>query len=623
MDNQHLSELIGLIYDVAHDVAVWPRLLELLSEEIDSLHREENSEQPIRMDGIDIELINANNSTVALSTEGDADRFRQNPTSESSVSEYALIHLLRSHFTRALKLNRRIHEALEERNALEDALGNLLERLPLGIVIVDSESRVLAYNRKLYKSMSEGKGISIHDGVLCARLPTDTVRLKRLIRSVADGKEKSTEAIDLSDPESTTPLSILIIPFRTKPDTRSFGDKKVIVMIATPKFYLEIPTEPLMSLYKLTAAEAKLVSALVRDESLNSIAEQFGISKHTIRSQLKSVYEKTDTHRQAELVRQVITGPAMLAAISGRGECADNFRVTPIKLSKFAKGASTHHRSVRLPDNRLLGYAEYGLPDGRPLILMHATIGSRLQRHPDESIVERIGIRLIVPDRPGVGLSDNKENMSLLDWANDIEHLAEHLKLKRFAVLGYSGGGAFALACAHRLQKTIDRVILVSSIAPFHSIWELDGMIAPFRLVLSLGKYAPSLLGPLVRLTGIRRRPELFSNEFIKQMPEIDKILLNDAAIRKRIDEDMRENLRQGDRHIQREVLLMSRDWEFKLNDIQLPVELWHGEQDPIAPAPMVTRLTEALPNCRTNWVPNAGHHLLYSKWEEILRSAM
>jgi pimeloyl-ACP methyl ester carboxylesterase len=106
-------------------------------------------------------------------------------------------------------------------------------------------------------------------------------------------------------------------------------------------------------------------------------------------------------------------------------------------------------------------------------------------------------------------------------------------------------------------------------------------------------------------------------------MTQSDQNLVKDVSIGERIAENVRENLRQGHRHLQQELLLITRDWGFELSDIQLPVEIWNGKNDPVASWPMVRRLTGELPNCKTHLVADAGHLLLYSSWEEILRTAI
>jgi pimeloyl-ACP methyl ester carboxylesterase/DNA-binding CsgD family transcriptional regulator len=581
MDSKTLSDLIGLIYDTAVDEKLWPRLLQMLSEELEPLLDEDQK--------------------------------------SDSASEMALTDILRSHFTRALDLNREILEARSERNAME----RLFEHLPLGMMVVDSEGQVLSCNRQLSQIVSEGKELSVNNNILSAGSSIDTIRLRKVIRAVANNEEPEGKTIHMSSAEGSTPLSAMVLPFRSGLASNTNIKNKVVLLVAAPEIRIEISTETLMSLYRLTGAEAKLVSSLVKDRSLNSIAEDFGVSKHTIRNQLKSVYDKTGTHRQAELVRQVIAGPAMLATLSKKVKTTIHCSLTSRYASSWEKSESRLHQTMKRPDGRQLGYAEYGAPDGRPVMLMHAFNGSRLERHPDENIVRRCGVRLIVADRPGVGLSEVKENLTLTNWADDVDCLADHLKLNEFSVIGYSMGAAFALACAHGLKDRIDHLVLVAGVTPFESIWELSGMYASYRLFLSLGRHAPALIDPLLKLIEPYVTLESFQKELLRNLPPVDQALVSDAAIMNRLMESMRENFRQSGHYNLTESTLITKHWGFDISEIKAPSEIWHGELDRIVPLQMSLKVAKTLPNCKTNFLPGAGHFILFHCWKEILQSAI
>src|SRR5437868_4736543 len=99
--------------------------------------------------------------------------------------------------------------------------------------------------------------------------------------------------------------------------------------------------------------------------------------------------------------------------------------------------------TIQLRDGRTLGYAQYGDPSGKPLILMHGFPDSHITRHPDDGLTTSLGVRLIIPDRPGTGLSSFKPARSLVERVEDVAELADLLKLPRFAVLGWSAGGPY------------------------------------------------------------------------------------------------------------------------------------------------------------------------------------
>lgn len=613
MDHKTLSDLIGLIYDTAFDISHWPRLANMLVEEL----------APCLSDATGSACCDSGQTKVARlsgrpARQLQADSFSACDDPCGRLSNAELVRLLRSHFDRALAMNKHMADMRQETSAMQ----SLLDRLPLGMLIVDHQSRVIAHNSELERHVSEGKGLVVSNGVLAAHAAVDTVRLRRTILRVANGSQGEGEAIRIMLPDTATAISVLLLPFFSGEAEDEASSERVLVLVATPETPVEVGTETLMSLYQLTRAEAKLVASLVRDRSLNAIAEDFGISKHTIRNQLKSVYEKTGTHRQAELVRQVIAGPAMLAAFCKKDKTTIHFNLSSDGSYRISTKERRRDRKITLPDGRRLSYAEYGATDGRPVILMHASNGSRLERHPDETIIERCGIRLIIPDRPGVGLSDADERITFYRFTQDVASLADHLELDRFNMIGYSLGGAYALACAHRLKERIGRLVLAASVAPFDSLDELEGVYFPCRLLIIFGRYAPVLAKPLARFVGYQLKPESYPQVLWRDLPPVDRALVSDVAVRERIMESARENRRQGAHHVLREILQLSHPWGFALDQIDVPTTIWHGEQDRVVPPRLAHNIAQALPNSDIRFLPEAGHYLLFHCWKEILRAA-
>jgi pimeloyl-ACP methyl ester carboxylesterase len=86
--------------------------------------------------------------------------------------------------------------------------------------------------------------------------------------------------------------------------------------------------------------------------------------------------------------------------------------------------------------------------------------GSRLAA-PEKWPGEPSTVRVIAPDRPGMGTSTFEPARRLTDWADDVRQLADSVGLPRFVLAGFSGGGPHALAVAHGLP---DRVIAAGCI---------------------------------------------------------------------------------------------------------------------------------------------------------------
>jgi pimeloyl-ACP methyl ester carboxylesterase len=105
-------------------------------------------------------------------------------------------------------------------------------------------------------------------------------------------------------------------------------------------------------------------------------------------------------------------------------------------------------RTLRLGDGRRLGYAERGDPGGRPLLYFHGWPGARVEARLADEPAKAAGVRLVALDRPGMGFSDFQRGRTFVDWSADVVEVADALQLDRFAVLGISGGGPYAAACA-------------------------------------------------------------------------------------------------------------------------------------------------------------------------------
>jgi len=277
-------------------------------------------------------------------------------------------------------------------------------------------------------------------------------------------------------------------------------------------------------------------------------------------------------------------------------------------------------QTMRLRDGRTLGFAEYGNPDGLPVIFFHGTPGSRLWSIPpwDDTTGP---LRIIAPDRPGMGLSDFQPGRRLLDWPDDVAQLADHLGLERFAVAGVSGGGPHAMVCAYKLP---DRVIVAASLSgagPFDGPDSLTGMHAGnrtlFRLAMAAPWVLPLLMWPSVRM--MQRMPDRIGDNMMKALPEADRLVLQDPEIKRRAYDGGREAVRQGARGVVQEAKIFVQPWGFDLADIKVPVQIWQATEDRNVPVAMAERLGREIPNATVKILPDEGHMIFISHWDEIV----
>ncbi|MEO5661911.1 MAG: alpha/beta fold hydrolase [Nocardioides sp.] len=114
--------------------------------------------------------------------------------------------------------------------------------------------------------------------------------------------------------------------------------------------------------------------------------------------------------------------------------------------------------TVALPDGRQVAYLDGGDPTGYPVLGLHGTPGCRLNRLPDDTVYARTGVRYITTDRAGYGQSSRHHGRAVAGEAADVRAVADALGLDRFSVVGGSGGGPHALACAALLAGRVERV---------------------------------------------------------------------------------------------------------------------------------------------------------------------
>lgn len=280
---------------------------------------------------------------------------------------------------------------------------------------------------------------------------------------------------------------------------------------------------------------------------------------------------------------------------------------------------------VRLRDGRRLAYAEYGDPNGRPVLFFHGTPGSRLFHHPDESIAAAARARIIAIDRPGFGRSDFKAGRKILDWPDDVLQLADALHLTRFAVLGYSGGGAYAVACALSMPDRLTGVGVVSSVAPMGDPEITRGMHGIGHVFLNLDRH----LSPLAKLgTGLmcnlwRDNPEAYFKSQLEGLRDSEVTRGLVPGVKAMLTADFREAIRRGTDGVTLELKLLSQPWGFQPGTIEAEVLLWHGESDTETPVAMGKRLARAIPHCRASFFPREGHWAIYVHWREVLTALL
>ena len=188
--------------------------------------------------------------------------------------------------------------------------------------------------------------------------------------------------------------------------------------------------------------------------------------------------------------------------------------------------------SVDLPDGRILAYEEYGHPAGFPVLSFHGGLSSRLDAAPAHEAAVAKGVRLVSPDRPGMGLSTYQPERRLTDWPSDVERLTEALGIGRFAVMGWSAGGPYAAVCAAKIGGRVTAAALLSSAVPLDLYGTTRGLTTEDRVLLLLTRHAPRLASAVMKVSIVNASNARLFRAVMRSFPAADRTILTEWALR-------------------------------------------------------------------------------------------
>src|SRR5246500_11860 len=283
--------------------------------------------------------------------------------------------------------------------------------------------------------------------------------------------------------------------------------------------------------------------------------------------------------------------------------------------------------NIAVADDRQIGFAEFGAPWGRAVFWLHGTPGARRQI-PTEARVyaEHHDVRLVGIDRPGIGSSTPHQYESIAGFADDLRTIANTLGIDRMAVVGLSGGGPYALACAAGLPDRVVAAGVLGGVAPTRGPDAISGgamnlgvRVAP---LLRFGG-APLRLGASWLVQSIRpvASPALYAYAAIS--PQADRHLLTRPEFKAMFLDDLLTGSRKQLAAPFNDVILFARDWGFRLHEVKVPVRWWHGDHDHIVPFSHGEHVVSRLPDCELIVLPGESHLGGLGRGEEILSTLM
>ncbi len=269
---------------------------------------------------------------------------------------------------------------------------------------------------------------------------------------------------------------------------------------------------------------------------------------------------------------------------------------------------------ISLASGQTIALAEYGARDGEPIFFSHGWPSSRTMAELTDTAARELNLRIISPDRPGIRNSSLHPRRKLLDWPPLLEELADRLEIEQFRMLGISGGAPYTFASAWAMAERVRAIAVVSGAPPLTDSADRSGLLPLYRWMLflyprhrELLRYSFHVVRPFLSLKlPLRLRPLL-----LKLLQPCDARVLRDIAAFEACFESQRQAWRTSADGLMIDAEIYAQPWGFPLEEIRVPVRLWHGKKDRSFNWNLADSLGKRLPNCTPRMVDGEGHYSL------------
>lgn len=271
---------------------------------------------------------------------------------------------------------------------------------------------------------------------------------------------------------------------------------------------------------------------------------------------------------------------------------------------------------VHLNDGAVVEFQEYGDPTGTPVLFCHGWPSSRTMAQLADEPARSLGLRIISPDRPGICGSSMQLDRKLSDWPRIVGQLVDNLGIGEFRILAISGGAPYAYATAVAMPERVRAIAVAGGVIPFAELKDFKGLLPLYRWMLAFYRNRPQLLRQLFRLAKpflsfrapVRLRPLLLKMLLLRSC---DAASLRDDAAFEAIFESQRRAWRGSAEGVMIDAQIYAQPWGFGVQDVRVPVRLWHGIEDRAFAVRLAEEIANRFPDCKARFIPNEGHYSL------------
>ncbi len=496
-----------------------------------------------------------------------------------------------------LKQSSEISQKFFESQQNQVLYNTLADQLPFPIILLDKNAQVTRANESALKILNI-KSVKQLPAALNIGNDKQKLQIAKQLKTLGQHTNSDAQTMLLDIPvnlhgSEASPLLAMLSPIAQVQSMYS-GDvpsNAVAALFLSQQPNVAIQYEQLQNLYNLTPTEAFIAGKLASAHSTEQIAQMRNSTVAIIRNYIKSILQKTGTAKQQELVSLLLRSPlAHKPSVATRSQWIARDHI------------------LELHDKRLLSFRIYGDTSQTPLVLCHASLSCRLEAPIHMPSLLDQGYYLIVPERAGFGLSSMPVYSTMLDFADDMTRLLDHLKIESAYFIGSLAGGCFALAMAYAYPKRVKELMLIESFAPFVDPSKIKGAPFFYRHFPPFCHAWPRMALYAMRLSmfEFKRKPDKSYRHLLGLFNDVDSRYLALEQIQSRAKWQAIESVRQGVEALLHDIILTTQEWDFEITKILCPCHIFYGEGDPVA-AEFSKKLKQLLPNNTAHFYKDEG----------------
>ena len=500
-----------------------------------------------------------------------------------------------------------IEAAIEkiDRNKNKDgaftALESFLQSSSFNLIIVDND-----FNHIFHNSKSKNIVTAISDKDNPKKLDST------FITKLTEVKEKSGDNTRrlVIIPNAFNNRNAYLISNQHKPDIDLNFNILLLPNLGSHQFELQ---DEVISKYALTKKETEILSNLIVGYDVQQIAIELSVSLNTIRTHLKSIFRKTTTKSQSDLIRLFLQHESRFF---------DSY-FDPIKSTQNSdiRDVSTD-MFLKLSTGNTICYREFGPKNGRPLIVFHNLLGSRYNIPYEHSeILDKTNRKLIVPDRPGYGLSEVVSNYNS-QWNDMFNEFIDRLNIDRFDLLGNISGTVNALNYAATCSEKLQSLIIVSPVF-FNSPDQrklLNELPYNASRLVSLSNRMATKAWRLW-MTSMKYDAEGYVRKMINQYVGYNELhILDNQDYINHLVLNFTESQRNQSEGSAQDVVFSLTPLNLDLSKINVPIDIWIGDDDSLISVSSAKEICDPIPNKTFHVREGYGEEIYYHLFEEIIQ---